>query len=169
MVHTGNRFALDFADNLVAQAHASDPSSLALRRGDRLEAALSDFSRNLLLGAVPNTVSGFAVVIPYPMVAFRGWVGGIVSVNMDEAHTSRLAEPEEAVYYLVTLTLQLIPYTLAGGAGVNLGMAYFRPRPIYQGDKWFGLPVEAVRDIFRIYVLVVPLFFIASLWEFLAR
>ena len=47
-------------------------------------------------------------------------------------------------HYLVTLALQLIPYTLAGGAGVNLGMAYFHPRTFYQGDKWFGLPVEAV-------------------------
>jgi hypothetical protein len=169
MVHAGNQFALDFADTLVAQAHATDPSSLALQRGDRLGAALSDFSRNLLLGAVPNTVSGCAVVIPYPLVTFRGWVGGIVSVNTDAAHTSRLADPGEAIYYLVTLILQLIPYTLAGGAGVNLGLAYLRPRPCYQGAKWFGLPSEAVRDVLRIYVLVVPLVFVASLWEYLAR
>lgn len=169
MVHIGNQFALDFTDYLVAQAHSDDPSSLALQRGDRLGAALSDFSRNLLLGAVPNTVSGFAVVAPYPLSAFRGWVGGIVSVNTDEAHSSRLADPGEAVYYLITLILQLIPYTLAGGAGVNLGMAYFRPRPFYKGDRWLGLPTEAVRDVLRIYVLVVPLFFIASLWEFLMR
>ena len=169
MVHTGNQFALDFTDNLVAQAHSEDPSSLALQRGDRLGAALSDFSRNLLLGAVPNTVSGLAVVIPYPLAAFRGWVGGIVSVNTDDAHTSRLADPGEAVYYLVTLILQLIPYTLAGGAGVNLGIAYFRPLPFYQGDKWLSLPSEAVRDVLRIYVLIVPLFFVASLWEFLMR
>jgi hypothetical protein len=169
MVHTGNQFALDFADNLVMQARSNDPSSLALQRGDRIGAALSDFSRNLLLGAVPNTISGFAVVVPYPLVAFRGWVGGIVSVNTDEAHTSRLSDPGEAVYYVVTLILQLIPYTLAGGAGVNLGMAYFRPRPYYQGDKWFSVPSEAVRDVLRIYVLVVPLFFVASLWEYLMR
>jgi hypothetical protein len=103
------------------------------------------------------------------MVAFRGWVGGIVSVSTGPAHTSRLADPWEAFYYLLTLVLQLIPYTLAGGAGVNLGVAYFRPRPFYQGQKWLTLPGEAVRDVLRIYVLVVPLFFIASLWEFLAR
>jgi hypothetical protein len=98
MVHAGNQFALDTADNIVAQARSNNPSSLALQRGDRLDAALADFSSNLLLGAVPNTVSGFAIVIPYPLVAFRGWVGGIVSINMDEAHTSRLADPGEAVY-----------------------------------------------------------------------
>jgi hypothetical protein len=169
MVHTGNQFALDFADNLVAQAHSDDPSSLALQRGDRIGAALSDFSRNLLVGAVPNTITGLAVVIPYPLVAFRGWVGGIVSVNTDAAHTSRLADWGEAVYYIITLILQLIPYTLAGGAGVNLGMAYLRPRHFYRGDKWLTLPSEAVRDVLRIYVLVVPLFLVASLWEYLMR
>src|SRR5947209_7230908 len=52
MVHTGNQFALDYTDNLVAQAHSDDPSSLALQRGDRFQAALSDSSRNLFLGAV---------------------------------------------------------------------------------------------------------------------
>ena len=67
------------------------------------------------------------------------------------------------------LILQLIPYSLAGGAGVNLGIAYLRPPPIYQGDKWYGLPKEALRDVLRLYLLVVPLFFVASLWEFLAR
>ena len=52
---------------------------------------------------------------------------------------------------------------------MNLGIAAFRPRPFYQGDKWLGLPKEALRDVLRIYLLVVPLFLIASLWEFLAR
>ncbi len=67
------------------------------------------------------------------------------------------------------LILQLVPYSLAGGAGVNLGIAYLRPRPFYQGDKWQGIPKEAIRDAFRIYLLVAPLFLAASLWEFLAR
>lgn len=166
MVQTGNEFALDYRDNLVANARASDPSSLALQRGDRLSAALSDFARNLLLSAVPKTIAGLSIVIPYPMVAFQGWVGGIVSVN--SAHVSRLTIPGEASYYVVVIILQLIPYTLASGAGINLGFAYLRPAPYYQGDKWLGLPKEAVRDVLRIYVLVVPLFLTASLVEFFA-
>jgi uncharacterized membrane protein SpoIIM required for sporulation len=92
-----------------------------------------------------------------------------VSVGTDRDHTSRLADPGERFYYLLTLILQLIPYSLAGGAGVNLGLAAFRPRPFYQGTKWLGFPKEAILDVLRIYVLVVPLFLIASLWEFLAR
>jgi hypothetical protein len=31
------------------------------------------------------------------------------------------------------------------------------------------VPKEALRDAARIYMLVVPLFAVASLWEFLAR
>jgi hypothetical protein len=70
---------------------------------------------------------------------------------------------------LITLTLQLIPYTLAGGAGVNMGLANFRPKTFYQGEKWLGIPEEAIRDALRIYLVVVPLFLLASLWEFFQR
>jgi uncharacterized membrane protein SpoIIM required for sporulation len=101
------------------------------------------------------------------MMAYRGWIGGIVS--LDSSHVSRLSETKEAAYYLITLTLQLIPYVLSGGAGINIGVAMFRPRSFYQGEKWFGIPKEAIRDAFRIYLLVIPLFLLASLWEFFAR
>jgi hypothetical protein len=47
---------------------------------------------------------------------------------VDDRHQSRLASPEPAVYYLVTLVLQLVPYTLAGGAGVALGVSSRRVR-----------------------------------------
>ncbi len=169
MVHGGNGFALDYADSLVAKAQATDPSAIAFQHDERLKAALFDFGGNLFAGAIPNTIEGIAVIMPYPFVAFRGWVGGIVSVGTDKDHTSRLSDPGEGFYYLFTLILQLIPYSLAGGAGVNLGLAAFRPRPFYQGIKWLGFPKEAILDVFRIYVFVVPLFLIASLWEFLAR
>jgi uncharacterized membrane protein SpoIIM required for sporulation len=165
MVQAGNVFALHQRDALVAGANASDPASLALQQGNPLLAAVLDFLRNLLLGAVPSTIGGLAIVIPYPVAIYRGWVGGIVSV--DSAHHSRLATPSDAIYFLVTLILQLIPYILAAGAGINLGLAYLRPRPCYAGSRWHGMPIEALRDVARIYVLIVPLFLIASLWEFL--
>ncbi len=169
MVHSGSRFALDYADGLVASAQATDPAARALQQDSRLQAALLDFSRNLLLGAIPSTLGGVAIVVVYPVAAFRGWVGGIVSVQAGTAHASRLADPAEAFYYLVTLILQLIPYALAGGAGVNVGLAVVRPRACYPGDGPLGFSREALRDVVRIYVLVVPLFLVASLWEFLAR
>lgn len=166
MVHCGNAYALRTADQLVARAYAQDPASLALKNGHRLQAAGWDFSRNLVLGAVPSTVGGLAIAIPYLKAIFQGWVGGIVSV--DSRHASRLTDPAERTYYLVTLILQLIPYSLAGGAGVRVGMAFLRRRQ-NPGPTWIGLPLEAVRDVLWIYVLVVPLFAIASLWEFLMR
>jgi hypothetical protein len=166
MVHAGNEAALRFGDRLVERAHATDPASLALAGGHRVQAAAWDFSRNLLLAAVPATVGGLAIVVPYLTTAYRGWVGGIVSV--DRTHASRLRDPRERTYYLVTLVLQLIPYSMAGGAGVTLGLAYLR-RAQFPGPRWLGLPRAAVQDVLWIYLLIVPLFAIASAWEFLAR
>ncbi len=166
MVHAGNKFSLAHRDQLVGTAQ-QDSIGQAVQRGDSLRAALLDFAGNLTIGALPKTLMGFGIVFPYPWVAFQGWVGGIVSVRGD--HTSRLNDPRSATYYLSTLILQLIPYSLAIGAGVNVGISLFRPSVEYQGEKWLGLvPKEALRDLGRIYVLVIPLVLVASLWEFLS-
>ena len=167
MVHTGNKFALDYRDRLVNRSLQSNPASAAYLQGNNFQAALWDFVENLVLGAFPKTVSGISVLLPYPMVIQQGWVGGIVSVHND--HTSRLSDPRSAIYYVLTLFLQLVPYSMAVGAGVNVGIAVFRTPPYYEGRKWFGiLPEEALRDVARIYLIVIPLFLIASLWKFLS-
>jgi hypothetical protein len=166
MVHKGNKFALDYRDKLVAKAQSKDPAAIAYNKGNLLKAALFDFGRNLVLGAVPQTVTGLTVISPFAFAAYRGWVGGIVSINRQ--HKSRLADLKQGLYFLITLTLQLIPYTLAGGIGVKLGMSFFKDYPEYKGQKrWLGYPVEALCDVARVYILIVPLFCIASLWEFL--
>jgi uncharacterized membrane protein SpoIIM required for sporulation len=162
MVHAGNKFAVGYRDRIVNDAQSS-PILVALVQNNRLQAALLDTGGNLI-GAVSNTLGGLGVVFPYPFIAYRGWIGGIVSI--DGAHASRLADPREAFYYLATLILQLIPSTLAAGAGVNVGWSLWRQQPYYQGKKWLGIPQDAIRDVLWIYALVVPLLLIASLWEF---
>jgi len=165
MVQTGNKWALAYRDHIVSTAQSS-PTIIALKQNDRLRAAVLDFGGNLF-GAIADTLGGLGVVFPYPFMAYRGWIGGIVSI--DGSHVSRFAESREALYYLITLMLQLIPYVLSGGAGVNMGLALWRPRSFYQDEKWLGIPKEAMRDACRIYLLVVPLFLLASLWEFFQR
>jgi len=165
MVHTGNQWAIAYRDRIVSGAQSS-PITIALKQNKRLRAAVLDFGGNLY-GAIADTLGGLGVVFPFPFIAYRGWIGGIVSI--DGSHVSRFAEPREAMYYLITLTLQLIPYVLSGGAGVNTGLSLYRPRYFYQGEKWLGIPKEAIRDALRIYLLVVPLFLLASLWEFFER
>ena len=165
MVHTGNEWAIARRDHIVSEAQSSS-SIIALDQNERLRASVLDFGGNLR-GAIVDTLGGLGVVFPFPLIAYRGWVGGIVSI--DGSHVSRFADPNEAAYYLTTLTLQLIPYVLAGGAGVNMGLTLYRPRSFYQGEKWLGIPKEAIRDMFRIYLLIVPLFLLASLWEFFER
>lgn len=165
MVNSGNQFAISYRDSLVSKAQ-SGAILVALDKNDRLKAALLDFGGNLL-GASANTVAGLGVIFSYPIIIYRGWVGGIVSI--DASHVSRLANPGEAVYYLVTLILQLIPYTLSAGAGVNMGLAFLKPKPWYQREKWLGIPKEAILDVLRIFIIAVPLFLLASLWEFFMR
>lgn len=116
-----------------------------------------------------SIIAGYGVPAGYGVAAYRGWIGGIVSV--DAAHHSRLASPFPAFYYLVTLLLQLIPYSLSGGAGVSMGIAAFASvhRTGYNGPRMRSLqiPYEAISDAAWIYVISVPLFVIASLLEFM--
>jgi len=164
MVSSGNTFALERRDEIVSAARSSD-SIVADREGEHLRAALLDFAANLGLGGVTSTVLGVGVVLAYPVIAYRGWVGGIVSV--DGEHRSRLADASRALYYLVTLVLQLIPYSIAGGMGIYLGIGSWRAmrKPT---ATWLGLPRDRLRDTLLSYVVIAPLFLVASLWEFLA-
>jgi hypothetical protein len=167
-VHAGSPFALRERDRIVGHAVMHDASSLALARGERVSAALFDFAGNLGRGAVPYTIMGLGVVLPLPLVVYQGWVGGIVSV--DGHHASRFGSAREALYYTGVMLLQLISYSLAVAAGIRLGLAFVLPegRYGYPGTgRWLGLPSEGVRDVLRIYTVVVPLFWVASLVEFL--
>ena len=166
MVHTGNQFALGERDRIVSSARASSPILKELDEGNAGRAALLDFAGNFFLGGVGSTLAGYWAPGPYPIAIFRGWVGGIVSV--DDRHRSRLRDHAEALYYVGVLILQLLPYSLAGGAGVNIGLARVRPASWYTGARWFGIPIEAIRDALRILVLAAPLFLTASLFEFMA-
>jgi hypothetical protein len=168
MVHVRSGFALSRGDQIVGQAVASDPATGALMKGLPVRAALFDFAENLGRGAIPSTVMGLGLVFPFPVAAYRGWVGGIVAV--DGEHKSRLRNWHEASYYLGVLLLQLIPYSLSGGAGVRLGLGFLFPKGRwgYQSSQtWLNIPIDGVLDVARIYALVVPLFLIASLVEFL--
>jgi hypothetical protein len=51
-------------------------------------------------------------------------------------------------------------------AGLNVGISLFRASIRYSGLRWRIFPLEPLHDMARIYVLVVPLFLIASLVEF---
>jgi len=165
MTHNGNQFALSYRDSVIARALRADPASRANKRGSHLSAAAIDFSRNLGLAAIPETILGLTLVPPLGIAAYRGWIGGIVSV--DRSHRSRLRHTRSAVYYLVTLALQLAAFTLAGAAALHLGWAFLCKRGPYVGPGWFRLPRPALVDVSALYGLIVPLFAVGSLWEFL--
>ena len=167
MVQNGNTFALKHRDEIVGKANTESSIRHAANRGDNLEAALRDFAGNLLQGSVPTSISGFAIIFPYPMVAYQGWIGGIVSAQWNG--TSRFDHVHSTIYYLVTLILQLTAYSLVIGAGINGGISLFRPAPWYRDQRLFKLfSMEVLRDFGRLYLLATPLFLIGSLWEFLS-
>jgi hypothetical protein len=164
---SGNAYAVAQRDAVVG-AGGSSAITTAHRSGDHVRAALLDFSANLGAGGLTSTAFGASVIGLYPVVAYRGWIGGIVV--LDAQHQSRLADPASALYYVVTLVLQLIPYSIAGGVGVRLGVgAWAQLRSKTATATWLGLPTDRVRDALLAYVVITPLFLIASLWEFLIR
>ena len=167
MVHSGNEFALHYRDNLVGTATRESSIMRQYQRGNFIAAAGLDALANSA-GALLSIPAGYAIFTGYGIAAFRGWIGGIVSV--DNTHSSRLAKPYQAFYYLMTLILQLIPYSMAGGAGVNLGIASFASpdRTGYRGSRlsWLKIPHDALADAAWIYLIALPLFAAASLFEF---
>jgi hypothetical protein len=165
MAHAGNGMALRFRDALVAKAHRTDPSARANDAGAHVAAAAIDFSRNLFMAAIPETLGGLTIVMPVGLAAYRGWVGGIVSV--DGHHQSRLRRLGSAAYYVTVMALQLTAFTLAGGVGVHLGLSFYRRRGPFVGPAWFRLPAPALRDVALLYVLIVPIFALGSAIEFL--
>lgn len=165
MVHGGNGFALRYRDRLIAKANSSSTTLKALNENRLKTAAALDFAGNLS-GGVASTAAGYWAPAVFPIAIYRGWIGGIVSV--DHEHHSRFSTWPEGSYYTIVMVLQLLPYILAGGAGVNIGIARIRPFGDYAGAKTLGVPKESLLDAARIYVLIVPLFAIASAFEFLA-
>jgi hypothetical protein len=167
-VHSGNRYALDFRDKLVGKARRESVILRQFHRGNSVAAAGMDAAGNAVAGLL-SMMAGYCVPAGYGVAAYRGWIGGVVSVNA--AHRSRLARPFGAFYYLVTLLLQLVPYSLTGGAGVNMGIAAFASgsRTGYEGSRmqWLRIPYEAIGDAGWIYMISLPLFAIASLFEFM--
>jgi len=167
MSHNGNQFAVSSRDNIVGKAMKSDKASLNYQEGKNFSAALNDFMGNLFLGAVPQTLMGFGIVIPFFFVLKQGWVGGIVSI--DSEHKSRFKNFKSTFYYLVVLLLQFIPYSLAIGAGVKCGIDFYN---FNRMNGWnlskFKIQKSSFIDLGYVYILVVPLFFIASCFEFMS-
>ena len=163
---SGNSIALRQRDAIVGAAQGSEIAH-AYRRNDRVKAALLDFGGNVEAAFI-SSIAGLSVVGPLPIAAYRGWVGGVVAV--DRQHVSRLTQPGPAFYYLITLTLQLVPYILTGGAGMHVGLVAWRRRndASVRSVLTLRIPSEAIRDFAWIWAIALPVFLAASWFEFSA-
>jgi hypothetical protein len=167
MAHAGNTFALAQRDRIVHKAVTSDKASIAHRSGNHTAAIVADFGGNLFYAAIPQTVAGLGVILPYFSVAHQGWVGGIVSV--DRTHRSRFRSIRATSYYFLVLLLQFVAFSLSIGAGVRCGVELYRQNAdVGWGFSRFRLPRESLVDLGCVYAVTVPLFFAASAFEFLS-
>lgn len=166
-VSSGWTFAVNERDSIVGGAQTS-PITQADRSGDRLGAALLDFGSNVALGAIPTSITGLTLVGPFPIAAYRGWIGGIVSI--DGGHRSRLMNLSSAAYYIIVVILQLAGYVLTMAAGVHLGWNAWKLRNDSSIRSFFGLriPSYALADAAALYLVALPAFLAGSLYEFLA-
>lgn len=167
MAHAGNTFALAQRDKIVHKAVTSDKASIAHRSGNHAAAIVADFAGNLFYAAIPQTVAGLGVILPYFSVSHQGWVGGIVSV--DRTHRSRLRSIRATSYYFLVLFLQFVAFSLSIGAGVRCGVELYRQNAdVGWHFSRFRLPRESLVDVGCVYAVTVPLFFAASAFEFLS-
>jgi hypothetical protein len=166
MAHFGSEATLNRRDQLVEGALRNDAASLQDQAGNPVQAALLDFAGNVLLGAVPQTIMGVAVAPAYLSVAYQGWSGGIVSVDQD--HNTRLSSVNSAVYFLSTLLLQFLAYSIAIGAGVRAGIDLYRENTGISWRVWqYRVPRYITNTVLWSYVAATPMFLLASSVEFL--
>jgi hypothetical protein len=163
MVQTDSNFALVQRDKIVGNAIQEDKASINYQEGNHLTAVLQDFTGNLFFGVI-QTFLGLGIVIPYFTVSYQGWVGGIVSVN--SFHKSRLKQLKSALYYFIVLLLQFVAYSLSIGAGINTGRELYNQNKLISWKLWkYKISKENLMDVRNIYILSIPVFFIASFFE----
>jgi hypothetical protein len=165
MVHSHNHFALEQRDHIVGKAVKSDATLISYNSGSRFKAAMLDFGGNLFIGSIIQTALGLGIVVPYFTVAYQGWVGGIVSV--DGSHRSRLTTLKSALYYFIVFFSQTIAYSLCIGSGIKAGIETYKRNKNIPLSK-FRLDRDSLLNISWMYVLAIPVFFLASCFEFLS-
>ena len=166
MVQTDNSFALAQRDKIIDTISRNDKASLNYKEGNHFTAALYDCEENLL-ASVKQTFLGLGVVFPYFTVSYQGWIGGLVSV--DNSHKSRFKKLKPALYYFIVILLQFIAYSISIGAGVKTGVELYKQNKSTGWKIWqYKIRKENLLDVVNIYMLSIPIFFTASLFEFLS-
>ena len=167
MSTNGNDFALAIRDKIVGKAMKTDKAAINYNKGNNFKAAVYDFSGNLFRAAVPQSIMGFGIVIPYVTVTIQGWIGGIVSV--DSGHKSRFTDFRSTFYYFLVLLLQFIPFSLVIGAGIKCGVDFYKDNVKH---NWaftkYRIRKQSLIDLGLVYIPAVVLFFIASCFEFMS-
>ena len=95
---------------------------------------------------------------------------GLVELSRSNgAHVSRLREFKTATYYLTVLLLQFIPFSLSIGAGIRCGVDLYAHNAHASWRFWqYRIPRQDLLDLGYVYCVSLPLFLMASGFEFLS-
>ncbi len=120
---------------------------------------LYTFTFNLSIGAFLSTtvIGGVLFFMPYLIAVWRGFIVGLLFYGVD-------ATPGVAVAFYGTFILEFGAYTISSVAGTDIGLSLLFPtrKGVESRKDAFRL---AVADARRLYILVVALLLLASIWE----
>lgn len=160
MVASGNPGVLDFRaaqlneiQNLPYLKPLTGPlaDSLTLK-------ILYTFFFNLVFGAFfSTTLTGVVFFFPYMIAVWRSFIIGILVYGIDSSVYA-------GVVFYGTFVLEFGAYCISSAAGTDLGLSILSPGR--KGKATRGEAVrESVRDMSRLYRLVVIILFISAIWE----
>ena len=98
------------------------------------------------------------------VAAVRRCAPFILSIFLTYARTAA-----GGAYYVTVLVLQFIPFSLCIGGGVRCGVVLYRTNAQVGWPFWkYRLPRETLVDVACVFAVAIPLFLLASAFEFLS-
>lgn len=160
MVASGNPGVLAFRDaqlNEIQNLPYLKPLTGPLADSLTLK-ILYTFFFNLVFGAFfSTTLTGVVFFFPYVIAVWRSFIIGILVFGVSPSATA-------TVVFYGTFVLEFGAYCLSSAAGTDLGLSILSPGR--KGKATRGEAVrESVRDIVKLYRLVVIILFISAIWE----
>jgi len=119
---------------------------------------LYTFFFNLVFGAfLSTTLTGVAFFFPYIIAVWRSFIVGILVFGLNSS-------PAAIVVFYGTFILEFGAYCISSAAGTDLGLAIISPARKGKATRVEAVK-ESLRDMVKLYRLVVLILFISAIWE----
>jgi len=120
---------------------------------------LYTFFFNLLFGAfLSTTLSGLVFFLPYVIAVWRSFIIGVLFYGLEDLTPLKLF-----IFYTVFI-LEFGAYSISSAAGTDMGLAILWPARKGTESRKEAFRT-AVREMGRLYTLVIILLFVSAVWE----